>query len=218
MRAMILHAASIAAFYVDQLAQAPVQIQCVQQTAPESWLKELLPTIVQTVVSLLSIFAGVGIAVRSFRANKKSEHEQWIRNQKAGHEQWILDQRKSEWKELLMTVSGIETVIPAVSKIQDRYDSVSKCLPQRIAQLLAVRAGSVFLSDILYRQECVDAFTEFINKSAVAVERLQDFDAQREVDPGVRQLCQTDFENIRIAYLKFCNWIRIEAQKDLGAK
>jgi hypothetical protein len=215
---MILHAASIAAFFVDQLAQAPVQIQCVQQSAQEPTLKWLLPTIVQTVISLLSIFAGVGIAVRSFRANKKSEHEQWIRNQKAGREQWILDQRKSEWKELLLTVAGIEIVIPAVSKIQDRYDSVSKCLPQRIAQLLAVRAGCVFLSEILYRQESVEVFTEFVEKSVVAVECLQDFDAQRETDPGVRQLCRSEFEKIRDAYLKFCNWMRIEAQKDLGAK
>ena len=106
---MILHAASMAALFVDQLAQAPVQIQCVQQSTPESWLKWLLPTIVQTIVSLLSIFAGVCIAVRSFRANKTSEHEQWIRAQK-----------KEEWKDLLAQIAEIEHEIPiAFSTVAD---------------------------------------------------------------------------------------------------
>ena len=93
---MIFHAASMVALFVDQLVHSPVQIQCVQQTSPESWVKWLLPTVVQTVVRLLSIFAGVGIAVRSFRANKKSEHEQWIR-----------DQKKEEWSALIRGVANV---------------------------------------------------------------------------------------------------------------
>jgi hypothetical protein len=144
---MILHAAAVLVFLADQATQPPVVIQCVQPT-PEPWLKWLLPTI----VSLASIVTGVGIAVWSFRKNRESGNEQWVRNQAAGHESWILDQKKAEWKELLQTVSGIESVIPAVSGIQERYDSVSKCLPQRIAQLLGVRASCVFLCDVLRRQ------------------------------------------------------------------
>ena len=86
---MVLHAASMAAVFVDQVALAPVVVQCAPN-APDSWLKWLLPTIVQMVVSLLSIFAGVGIAVRSFRANKRTEHEQWVR-----------DKKMSEWSTLM---------------------------------------------------------------------------------------------------------------------
>ena len=109
---MIFHAVSMVAVFMDQAAQVPVQIQCVQQAVPESWLKWLLPTIVQTVVSLASIGAGVGIAIWSFRRNRQSEHEQWLRNQKAGHEQWIRDQSKAEWKDLLVKIAEIEHEIP----------------------------------------------------------------------------------------------------------
>ncbi len=210
---MIIHVAVMAAVFVDQVTQAPVVIQC-PQTAPESWVKWFLPTI----VSLVSIVTGVGIAVWSFRKNRESEHEQWVRNQRTGHGQWILDQKKAEWKELLQTVSGIESVIPAVSGIQERYDSVSKCLPQRIAQLLGVRASCVFLCDVLHRQESVNAFTEFVGASAVAAECLQGFNAQLETDPAVRQLCRTKYEEIRDCYLKFCHWVQTEAQMDLGEK
>jgi len=50
----------------------------------------LAQAIVQTAVSLLSIAAGVGIAVWSFRRNRQSEHEQFVR-----------DQKQAEWKEIL---------------------------------------------------------------------------------------------------------------------
>jgi hypothetical protein len=137
---MILHAASIATFFVDQLAQAPVQIQCVQQTAPESWLKWLLPTIVQTVVSLASITAGVLIAVLSFRKNRQSEHEQWERNQQAGHEQWVRDHKKAEWRELMKKVTKvviqatIDRPKPTIQndKVSDVYDSIQHRLLKSI--------------------------------------------------------------------------------------
>jgi hypothetical protein len=101
---MILHAASIAAFFADQIAQAPVVVQCVQ-AAPEPMLKWLLPTIVQTVISLASISAGVLIAVWSFRKNRQTEHEQWVRNQKAEHEQWVRDQKITEWGALMRSLT-----------------------------------------------------------------------------------------------------------------
>jgi hypothetical protein len=113
---MILHAASIAAFFVDKLAQAPVQVQCVQQATPEPMLKWLLPTIVQTVVSLASISAGVLIAVWSFKRNRHTEYEQWIRNQKAGHEQWVRDQKKAEWRELLDAIIACELYMVIADK------------------------------------------------------------------------------------------------------
>jgi hypothetical protein len=86
---MILHAATLAAFLVDQIQQAPIVVQCVQKDEPESWAK-WLPTIVQTVVSLASITAGVLIAWRSFLATSEKDHRRWL-----------LDQKKAEWRELL---------------------------------------------------------------------------------------------------------------------
>jgi len=104
---MIFPLASTTAFLVDALAQAPVIVR-VPEATPEPWTKWLLPTIIQTIVSLASICAGVGIAVWSFRRNRQSEHEQWVRNQKAAHEQWIRDQRKAEWRELLDAIIACE--------------------------------------------------------------------------------------------------------------
>jgi len=97
--AMILHAVTITAFFVDQAAQAPVQIQCVQQSTPDSWLKQWIPT----AVSLLSIGIGVWIAQWSFRASSKRDHEQWV-----------LDQKKAEWAELLDAINDCQDALPRV--------------------------------------------------------------------------------------------------------
>jgi hypothetical protein len=103
---MMLVCAHFVGPILDQIEQAPIVIQF-PQVAPESWLKWLLPTIIQTVVSLASILAGVGIAVWSFRRNRQSEHEQWVRNQRAGHEEWIRDQKRAEWRELLDKLNAV---------------------------------------------------------------------------------------------------------------
>lgn len=96
----MLHAVSMTAMLVGQIAQAPIVVQCGPPTS-DPWWKWLLPTAVQTVVSLLSIGAGVAIAVLSFRKNRKSEQNQWVRNQRAAHIQWIRDQKQAEWGALM---------------------------------------------------------------------------------------------------------------------
>ena len=107
---MSLHVGVALAVFVDQMSRAPV-VQCTQ-AAPEPTLKWLLPTIVQTVVSLVSVAVGVGIAVWSFRRNRLAENEQWLRNEKAGHEQWIRDQSKAEWRDVLAKIAKIEHEVP----------------------------------------------------------------------------------------------------------
>lgn len=99
---MIWHLAGMIGALAAQ-AQGAMQIQCVQQAVPESWVK-LLPTVVQTVVSLASIAAGVSIAVWSFRKNRQVEHEQWVR-----------DQKKAEWRELLEAVKACERDLALIS-------------------------------------------------------------------------------------------------------
>jgi len=200
---MIHSVVSMVAVFVDQMTQAPVVVQCAP-VATESWLKWLLPAAVQTVVSLLSIAAGVMIAVWSFRRNRQSEHEQWIR-----------DQKRTEWKEILQATADMENAIPAVAKIQERYDSVAKCLPRKIARLLATRGSCVFVGEVLDLPGSSAAFSDFIRIAAGAAEYLQGFNAQLETNPGVRQSCENKYEEIRVAYLKFCDWLRAEARKDL---
>ncbi|MGD0729838.1 MAG: hypothetical protein ABR956_01145 [Terracidiphilus sp.] len=144
---MMLHVASMAAVFVDQVTQAPIQIQCVQQAAPESWVKWLLPTIVQTVVSLLSIFAGVAIAVRSFRANRTTEHEQWIRNEKAGHHRWLREQKKAEWREVLDAIKECQDSLPLVSLLEDGTPVSKDVLPayHRVRKLQQILYDRLFI-------------------------------------------------------------------------
>ena len=148
---MALHAAAMIAGLVDQLAQGPILVQCAQ-AASESWLKWLLPTIVQTVVSLLSIFAGVGIAVRSFRANKETEHAQWVRNQK-----------KEEWSLLLRSVASVYQITDLLNgwnrKIGDRI--VSELEPA-LKEVAIARANCVFLDKFRLNNEGGREIREFL--------------------------------------------------------
>ena len=111
---MIFHAVSMTAVLAGQAAQVPVVLQCTPATL-DPWWKGLLTTVVPTVVSLLSIGAGVEIAVWSFKKNRRSEQEQWERNQQAAHKQWILDNKKQEWQKLISLAAKLEFHMPSVS-------------------------------------------------------------------------------------------------------
>lgn len=154
---MVHYADSMVAAFVDHLAQTPVVVQCAQ-AAPESWLKWLLPTIVQTVVSMLSIFAGVAIAIRSFRANTRSEQRQWERNQRAAHGQWTRDQRKAEWKELLQQLADIEHKIPVIiTGIPDHKD-----LEPAVMSVLPLLRGTIFINQALESSGFIARWQEFL--------------------------------------------------------
>jgi hypothetical protein len=94
---MILHAASIAAFFVNQLAQTPVVVQCMQSTGQDPFWARLI------FAAIPSIFA-LGIAWLAIRWNLHSDHRRWVR-----------DNKKAEWKELLMYASAIEIFMPSVA-------------------------------------------------------------------------------------------------------
>ncbi len=129
-----------------------------QQPAPDPMLKWLLPTIVQTAVSLLSIFAGVAIAVRSFRANTRSEQKQWERNQRAAQDQWAREQRRAEWKELLQQIANIEHKIPVlVSGPRDHKD-----LGPAVLSILPLLRGTVFIYPALRSSGFIAKWEEFL--------------------------------------------------------
>ena len=160
--AMILHAASIAAFFVDQLAQASVQIQCVQQSTPESWVKWLLPTIVQTVVSLASITAGVMIALWSFRVTSKRDREQWLR-----------DQKKAEWQELLRAATQMRRVVSIGSENPlTRAQLIRAGLKSAVLELEATAASSVFLNDFFGDGVKGERFYSYIREADLDVEGI----------------------------------------------
>jgi hypothetical protein len=216
---MILHAASIAAFFVDQVAQAPVQIQCVQQAVPESWLKSLLPTIVQTVISLTSITAGVCIAVASFRANKKTEHKKWIR-----------DQKKAEWSQLLESVANINrTVYLGKTMNREIEEGLKNELKPAIRELSVALANCIFLEKFRLNSEKGKKVTEFIKSANITSNKistlLELFDSKREKETsseGDRQELMAYVDSILDEGFKFAGesndlllWIQEEAAKDL---
>jgi hypothetical protein len=103
--------------------------------------------IVQTVVSLLSIAAGVGIAVWSFRRNRQTEHEQWVRDQKLG-----------EWRELISAVASVEDLIPIL--IDERLDL--DALKQAILRVVPYLRNRLFINKELQEIRFGDEWKELL--------------------------------------------------------
>jgi hypothetical protein len=93
---MIHHAVSIAAFFVDQVTQTPIAVQCVLPPNADPGLKQWI----QPILNLVSIVAVVGIAIFSFGATSRKEHRRWV-----------LDQKKAEWSQLLESVANINQIV-----------------------------------------------------------------------------------------------------------
>jgi hypothetical protein len=83
---MILHAASIAAFFAQQVPQTQCVVQCEAQRA--IWM--------QLLVSALPSLLALGVAWFAFWLNSR-----WNRKQ------WILDQKKAEWRDLLDKLNSV---------------------------------------------------------------------------------------------------------------
>jgi hypothetical protein len=97
--AMMLHIAAMAAFFVDQVQQAPVMVQCAQ-AAPEKWWRPLS----QFAQTIIPVFGGVWIAWMAFRWNSEKERARWV-----------LDQKKAEWREILEAIKVCEDFLPLTS-------------------------------------------------------------------------------------------------------
>jgi len=218
---MALHAAAMMAFFVDQAQQTPMQIQCVQQATPDSWLKWLLPTIVQTVISLASIAAGVLIAVVSFRKNKKTEHEQWLRNQKAGHEQWVRDQAKAEWSAILSRLTAADVKLPHVFNNLEWF-TMSEGMLQEIRDVLPAMRNAIFVRDVLEQEKVMEGFRDFVSEAAKKIKQIKDFTDNISRVPGavsLSELGDLNKEQIKqiaereIAYSELYRGFHVQADK-----
>lgn len=146
---MFFHPAALPAFFAGQATQALVVVQR-PQAAPESWVKWLSPPIVgllSIIVGLLSIGAGVWIADRSFRRNRQTEHEQWVRDQKLG-----------EWRELISAVASVEDLIPI--KIDEKLDL--DALKQAILHVVPYLRNRLFINKDLQEIRFGDEWIELL--------------------------------------------------------
>jgi hypothetical protein len=209
---MIHHAAAVAALLASQTSSAPIVVQLVQKTEPESWLKWLLPAIIQTVVSLLSIAAGVTIAWRSFHATSEKDHKRWL-----------LDQKKAEWKELLKKASEIQRVLPVSSaSSKERAHLIADQLKPLIRELAEVQASCVFLADFFKNRQQRERFFIFLKDADDAVEAINclfALDGMTEVsqDERLAQISElrSTSDGITMKYFNFMDWARSQALENL---
>ena len=142
---MILHAATIAAFFMDQTQQT----QCVP-ALPESPWKWIIQ-------SVIPVAGGTLIAVWSFVQNRNSEKERWERNQEAAHKQWVRDQKEIEWKELVVRIAEIEKEIPMVYNSLDRYEQ----LDLTVLNMLPCLQGELFIYPRLKEADFIQQWKDF---------------------------------------------------------
>jgi hypothetical protein len=169
---MILNLAAMAAVFVDQISQAPTQIVCVQQVAPEQRWKPLL----ELVQSVVPVLGGVWVAWMAFGWTSKKEHGQWIR-----------DQRKAEWRGLLDSLASVQEAIPTAfskqligsigkrSSAQDKYLLEVTEFKRRKDTLLFVDA-SVREIELSKQFDDLKAFAESMKIKKDANEKFDGFD------------------------------------------
>jgi hypothetical protein len=103
---MIHCVAALAAYFVSQVQQTPIVVQCVPTAVQDPLLGRLLT------ISIPSILA-LGIAWMAFRWNSQKDQKRWT-----------LDNKKAEWKELLEFASAIERFMPSVAIGQELTDAL----------------------------------------------------------------------------------------------
>jgi len=167
---MILHVASMAALFVDQLAQVPVQIQCVQQSTQESWLKQWIPT----AVSLLSVGIGVWIASRSIRKNRELTLWSFRATSERDHKRWVLDQKKSEWGAILSSLTVADVKLPHVFD-NVKWPTMCNGMLQDLRNVLPAMRNTIFIADALDKGKLIDGFRDYVSEAAKKIKEIEGF-------------------------------------------
>jgi hypothetical protein len=209
---MILHAASIAAYFVDQLEQAPVQIQCVQQTTPESWLKQWIPT----AISILSVGIGVWIADRSIRKNRELTLWSFNATSARDHERWVLDQKQAEWRELLVGLSETfrEYMPPYMS------DDTAERFIQDVGNIQRstdrVTMPFIFIAQYLEDQKFYSRIEEFKTLMLEQGEIMQSTLVYNHFPGQANSALQSAYDPVVRNYDEIIKFIRRMAEKDMA--
>ena len=144
---MMLHTAMMAALLADPSPASPIVVQLVQKPQSESVFKWWFPTLIQTILSLGSISAGVAIAVWSFRKNSTKEHLHWTR-----------DQKKAEWKDLLSQIAAIEEQLPMIVTGVRQYSG----LEAAVLKIVPALDNTLFIRRSLEESGFVDRWLSFV--------------------------------------------------------
>jgi len=138
---MILHVASIAAFFIQQSPQPQCVIQCLQSVAEPQW-KWWFGALAPWVGPLLSCVVSIYVAWKVFR---------WQGNK--DHQQWILENKKREWQELITLAAEIEQHMPSVGIGKELIDAVKgTALDQHLRLMTQATLRCVFCASVLGEQ------------------------------------------------------------------
>ena len=169
---MILHAASIAVFFVDQLAQAPVVVQCVVPPNADPGWKQWIPT----AVSLLSVGIGLWIANRTIRNARELTEWSFRATSEKDHKGWLLDLKRAEWSVLLRGVANVFHITNFTTlngwngKIANR---IATELEQALEEISIARANCIFLDNFRQNNEGGKKIAEFIKKTKLQAQKLK---------------------------------------------
>lgn len=199
----------MAAFFVDQLSQAPVVIQC-EPAAPEPW-KWWFGALAPWIGPLLSGVVSIYVAWRVFHWQGKKDREQWI-----------LDQKLEEWRELISVVASVEDSIPVL--IDEKLDL--DVLTQAILRVIPYLRNRLFiykdLQEIEFRKAWIEllkfALSDLSNaKSHLDAARIRSATnmADSDIESAYRELKAAKVE-IRDQYGKLQERLQQTSQKCLG--
>ena len=230
---MILHAVSIAAFFVDQLAQAPVVVQCVVPPNADPGWKQWIPT----AVSLLSVGIGLWIANRTIRNARELTEWSFRATSEKDHKRWLLDLKRAEWSVLLRGVANVFHITNFTTlngwngKIANR---IATELEQALEEISIARANCIFLDSFRQNKEGDKKIDEFLKNTKLLAQKLKGVIGLFEdiSDRVAKAGIATDIDsksldrNIEVASGLISNlaeqsrtlldWLQVEAARDLG--
>ena len=139
---MVLHAAVMMAFFMDQLTNAPIQVQCLQQATQEPGWRWWFGALAPWVGPLLSGVVSIYVAWRVFRWQGEKDHTQWI-----------LDQKAVEWRTLILDSNkAVSQIHNLLSKTQIRGPFDVRSSEDQIEITKEFREASTSARELLQRQ------------------------------------------------------------------
>jgi hypothetical protein len=191
---MAFDAAAMMAVFVNQMAQAPVAVQCTQ-AAQESWVKWLL----QFALSIVPVAGGVGIAIWSFRATSRRDHERWV-----------LDQKKAEWREMLTIFDEVgERCFPPYKR-SDTVDMLIGRAQDAPGRLHGITTRYIFIGRSNYEMSI--QFDEFVKTLADGSERLESLRFSKRAEIRIPE----EHNSLRDTFQNLVFFAKNSANLDLG--
>jgi hypothetical protein len=196
--AMILHAASMVALFVDQLAQSPVVVQCAPNAGQDPLLARLF------IATLPSVFALV-VAWMVFRWNRKNDDRRWV-----------IENKETEWRALLELASKVEQFTPSVVVGSELIGIVhDPAFSQHLREMTQTVLKCVFISESKAQKIYDDLVkAQIVNEESKG--HIEDFNSNANLSQALgRPRPLQAAQNVQSELISLCRVIRKLAAEDL---